>query len=698
MKIDTVTFQNFRCFGPQPTTIQLADTVTAMVGANGSGKTALLEGLTRVFGLTKAQRDIKRSDFHVSPGTSKEDRSPKSLYIELRLVFPELSDDKYLQSGSAVPDSFQHMIVEQPGHAPVCRVRLEAEWVDDGTLDGNIDQRVFWVTTTDDAPTDEAKVPLQPHDRGLIQVHYVPAARDAATLLTYATGSMAGRLLRAALWSEQSRKEIQGATKKIGETLSKEDAVQKINAAVQKRWGELYDAAIDANPTLSFLSAKFEEIIQYAKVVFHPSEEGGEHELSELSDGQKSLFYFSLAAAVFDIEQNIASIAPSATIADHQDQEGVTAVPAISAGFDRDILNIPSLTVFAVEEPENHLAPFYLSRIIGIVKSMVSHQSAQAVFTSHSPAILGRIEPGNVRHFRLDTKSRTAIIRAIHLPKDSEETAKYIREAVIAYPELYFARFVILSEGDSEQVVLPRLGSALGLEIDKAFVSVVPLGGRHINHFWRLLSELEIPFATLLDLDLGREGGGWGRIKYACEQLIERDATSRNTLLTETDASGNTNMLTDMEFQELHKRDSNDTNSLQAWLRKLEELHVFYSCPLDLDLMMLELFGDEYKSTAHPGYGPRIPKREKVSYEAAIVEASKSVLGEGGDLDLYSTTQFEPLRHWFPWYRYLFIGRSKPSTHIHALSLIGDIKLKQTSPDVLQRLLKHAAARVRSLK
>jgi len=52
-------------------------------------------------------------------------------------------------------------------------------------------------------------------------------------------------------------------------------------------------------------------------------------------------------------------------------------------------------------------------------------------------------------------------------------------------------------------------------------VSFVPLGGRHVNHFWRLLNGLGIPYITLLDLDFGRPGGGWGRIKYALEQLLE---------------------------------------------------------------------------------------------------------------------------------------------------------------------------------
>ena len=34
-----------------------------------------------------------------------------------------------------------------------------------------------------------------------------------------------------------------------------------------------------------------------------------------------------------------------------------------------------------------------------------------------------------------------------------------------AYPELYFARLVIFGEGDSEQIVLPRVLAAAGIGI-----------------------------------------------------------------------------------------------------------------------------------------------------------------------------------------------------------------------------------------
>jgi predicted ATP-dependent endonuclease of OLD family len=107
------------------------------------------------------------------------------------------------------------------------------------------------------------------------------------------------------------------------------------------------------------------------------------------------------------------------------------------------------------------------------------------------------------------------------MPDNDEAAAKFLKQAVRAYPDLYFARFVVLGEGASEEIIFPRLAAALGFHIDPSFVAIVPLGGRHVNHLWRLLTDLAIPYATLLDLDWGRHGGGWGRIKTVCQQLLE---------------------------------------------------------------------------------------------------------------------------------------------------------------------------------
>lgn len=148
-------------------------------------------------------------------------------------------------------------------------------------------------------------------------------------------------------------------------------------------------------------------------------------------------------------------------------------------GFRDEDLRIPALTVFAIEEPENHLSPYYLARIIHQIRSLLENDRAQAIITSHSPSVLSRIYPEEVRCCRHNPETRVSSVKRIKMPSQSQEAAKFIRNAILSFPELYFARFVLLVEGDSERIVLPRLAEALDLMVDPAFVAIVPPGGRH---------------------------------------------------------------------------------------------------------------------------------------------------------------------------------------------------------------------------
>jgi len=240
--------------------------------------------------------------------------------------------------------------------------------------------------------------------------------------------------------------------------------------------------------------------------------------------------------------------------------------------------------------------------------------------------------------------------------------------------------FVILCEGDSEQIILPRIASALGLDIDPSFVAIVPLGGRHVNHFWRLLTELKIPYATLLDLDLGRAGSGWGRIKYICEQLITIDV-KKSELLAVTDKDGKKSILSDEDFSTMEEW--TDLAVLKQWIDFLENYGMFFSFPLDLDMAMLFKFPDVYRGLADRG-----PYSD-------VETASKAVLKEAGaGLSAY-TGNLAKYRDLFPWYNYLFLGQSKPSTHLLALSKIENNELAKKAPTEIKRLLKFADSKIK---
>jgi putative ATP-dependent endonuclease of the OLD family len=522
--IQSLTIASFRSFGPVPVKIDLVATLTAVVGPNASGKTALLQALCKMFGVTRAQRTIDRSDFHLPVDVAPDDRSTRTLSIEAIIALPELA------AGSATPQTiaptFKHMQIAGPGAQPVCRLRLEAQWEDDGTAEGEVTQDLFWVNKLDEEIVDDDKHAVAAIDRGLIQVYYTPASRDPETQIKDTTGALAARLLRAIDRSEKTRDAIDSATTELAQAFSAEAAIEAMSEALSDRWGDLHDNVTDTDPSFALLSQRFEEVIRRVRVLFQKGPAQIERDLDALSDGQKSLFYFALAAAVFDLERK--------------------AVAGEIKGFLPDGLRIPALSVFAIEEPENHLSPYYLARIVRQVRSVVEGDNAQAVVTSHAPAVLSRVVPEEVRYCRCNDKTRETSVKAVQLPEDDEEAVKFIRGAMLAFPELYFARFVVLVEGDSERIVLPRLAEAEGLLLDPSFVAIVPLGGRHVQHFWRLLNGLGIPFATLLDLDLGRNGGGYGRVKVAIGHLLDAGVT-REAMLT---LSGGT-VMDDKRFAEM---------------------------------------------------------------------------------------------------------------------------------------------------
>jgi putative ATP-dependent endonuclease of OLD family len=57
----------------------------------------LLQGLAKLFGVSRAQRTIVRSDFHLGPDDDPDDRNTKTMFIDVPIGLPELKD------GSATP-------------------------------------------------------------------------------------------------------------------------------------------------------------------------------------------------------------------------------------------------------------------------------------------------------------------------------------------------------------------------------------------------------------------------------------------------------------------------------------------------------------------------------------------------------------------------------------------------------------------
>lgn len=645
MKLVRFRLSNFRSFSADHIEMDLDD-LTFLLGPNGAGKTAVLQALARMFSLDPTLRKVKKSDFHVARD-EKPDQAPeeRELWIEADFEFPELVGKGADKKAHAVPGNFAHMqLIGANGPAQV-RFRLHAK-IDQ---DDDIEERFSFVIKVDGDgnPLEEGRVAK--HDRNAIQVHYIPARRDPTDHISYSANALLGQALRSADWAAE-RETISGLTKQISSALVENEAIKRMTSALAAQWKSLHKGDYFADPSISFARSELDNLLRHLSIGFAPGHWEQLVDFSRLSDGQQSILYLAIVLGMHEIGAQVLN----GTLAD---------------AFDIGKLRPAIFTLIAIEEPENSLSPHYLGRVVRTMKQFAQGQDGQAVLATHSPSLMRRIPPETVRYMRLD-EERATVVKSIELP-DDREALKFVREAVQAFPELYFSRFVVLGEGDSEEVVLPRLMAAEGILEDDSSISVVPLGGRHVNHFWRLLRGLGIPHVTLLDLDLARHQGGWGRIKYAARQLLAYSDVAKVGFNEE-------------QVKSIPKWDDEDRLMLvgRRWLECLEKHGVFFSSPLDLDFLMM---------TAYPkAYGV-----EEGDLKEPDKDALKAVLGKKHDIvkDQYTDVQLK----YFDAYNVRFKIGSKPACHIQAMASLSDENLVDGMPEVIARLLKRIRKDLKAL-
>lgn len=213
--------------------------------------------------------------------------------------------------------------------------------------------------------------------------------------------------------------------------------------------------------------------------------------------------------------------------------------------------------------------------------------------------------------------------------------------------------------------------AARGVLTDDASISVVPLGGRHVNHFWRLLHGLGIPHATLLDLDLARFQGGWGRIKYAAKQLLKYSDVE-NAGIDEDEIAA----IPAWNSEQGLLIDDDD------WFEYFNERGVFFSSPLDLDFMMIEAFAEVYRVEDDECEEP-----DETTLKAVLGKKHDTVAGQYTD---------DQLQLFDAYHRRFKLG-SKPAWHIRAMAAIDDAEIAADMPAAMTALIDYVETELEGL-
>lgn len=159
--------------------------------------------------------------------------------------------------------------------------------------------------------------------------------------------------------------------------------------------------------------------------------------------------------------------------------------------------------IFAIEEPELYLHP-QCQRVMFETLETIS-TTDQVVFCTHSTFFI------DMSHYdsliivsKTDPVEGTKIFQCTEeiFPPDEKSHFRMINEFDPERNEVFFAKRVVLVEGDSEKVAFPRISKLMGKNLNSNGISIIECGGKYnIVFFMKVLNEFKIPYVVVHDVD-----------------------------------------------------------------------------------------------------------------------------------------------------------------------------------------------------
>jgi putative ATP-dependent endonuclease of OLD family len=155
--------------------------------------------------------------------------------------------------------------------------------------------------------------------------------------------------------------------------------------------------------------------------------------------------------------------------------------------------------IILIEEPEMFLHPQMQRSLYATLRRL--GDTNQIIYTTHSPHFVSIPEYRSVLLVRRTKTDGTMVTRS-NLSDEPWRREK-LRQALDAErSELYFARRILIVEGDTERLSLPEFAKKLGVDIDSAAATVVEVGGkRNLIDIATLAISFGIPTGIIYDKD-----------------------------------------------------------------------------------------------------------------------------------------------------------------------------------------------------
>ena len=192
----------------------------------------------------------------------------------------------------------------------------------------------------------------------------------------------------------------------------------------------------------------------------------------------------------------------------HQRREGETE-EAAQQRLEREMRELPGLIV-AIEEPEIYQHPVR-ARSFARVLNVLAREGVQVLLATHSPYFVLPEQFSTLRRFSIDSgetvfRHTTASAIALKVGKAEDVVRRAIeREIPQTFAEGFFADAVVSVEGATDRAVLEVIAARLNRAFDASGIAILEMGGKGNLHVpVSILAALEIPVYVLVDGDAAK--------------------------------------------------------------------------------------------------------------------------------------------------------------------------------------------------
>lgn len=163
--------------------------------------------------------------------------------------------------------------------------------------------------------------------------------------------------------------------------------------------------------------------------------------------------------------------------------------------------NWEGLRLGLIEELEAHLHP---QAQMQVIETLQKQDEVQLIITTHSPNLASKIKLKNL----IICNGNNAFPMGKDYTKLKEDSYVFLEKFLdVTKSNLFFAKGVILVEGWAEEILIPSLAKAIGIDLTAKGVSVVNIGNVGFDHYSKIFLRknapfMDIPVAVVTDCDV----------------------------------------------------------------------------------------------------------------------------------------------------------------------------------------------------